>query len=312
MTSPVLAPPPHETRRADPVPVAVPVRRDRPVISLPRPRRGLSFGRGPLAVSLAVHAAAAAIIVLLLSFGPTITPVERVARTEAVEYIDLDWPTGVPGDGAGIESSPASEPAAVNDLPAPRRQPDAGPLVFPGRVPTGIPAPGPSGVGEGTSGGTADGRAGGVGGASDRLRPGFRDPRLYVAPGDLPAAEKSNQERYMEHLGARIQASNDSVAGAARTPNTDWTVTDGSGRRWGLSEKGLHLGPVTIPSALVPKPTPTGSNQKREAAEREQQQRGEIQRQEDDRARREAREEAIRRARERAEAERRSKGGGDN
>lgn len=157
--------------------------------------------------------------------------------------------------------------------------------------------------------GGADGRAGGV---SERLQPGFRDPRLYVAPGDLPAPEQTNQQRYMEHLDARIRASNDSAGVANRGPNTDWTVRDGSGRRWGLSEDGLHLGPVTIPKELVPRPTATGTNQKREQAEREQQQRTEIQRQEDERARREAREAAIRATRERAEEERRSKAGGGN
>ena len=309
MTTPVLAPPPHETRRDDPVPAAFPVRRERPVISPPRPRRGLALARGPLAVSLLIHLAATAVIVLLLSVGPSVAPVERVATVERVDYIDLTWPTGVPGDGAGIESSPAPEPAAANDQPGPRRQPNAGPLVFPGRVPTGIPAPGPSAVGDGATGGTADGRAGGVG-VSDRLRPGFRDPRLYVAPDALPAPERTNQQKYMDHLGARIEALNDSMA--VRGPNTDWTVTDGSGRRWGLSEDGLHLGPVTIPKELVPRPGATGTNQKREQGEEEQRQRGEIQRQEDDRARREAQEAAIRSARERAEAERRSKAGGDN
>ena len=276
---------------------------------MPRGRRAFSLERGPLAASLLVHAAAAAVIVLLLSFGPTVVPVERVATSERVEYIDLEWPSGVAGDGAGIESSPASETASTSDQPAPRRQPDAGPLAFPRGVPSGIPAPGTSAVGTGAAGGTDDGRAGGVG---ERLRPGFRDSRLYVAPNSLPKAEQSNQARYMEHLDARIQASNDSVAAGAHTPNTDWTVKDGSGRRWGLSEEGLHLGPVTIPSALIPKPGATGTNQKREEAEREQRERDEIRRQEDDRARRQGQEEAIREARERAEAERQGRAGGDN
>src|SRR5215218_156887 len=130
MTTQVLAPPPPETRRGDPVPAA-PVRRSRPVISSPRPRRGLSIGRGPLAVSLLLHVGALAVMLFLLRFGPNLERPDRVAATESVEYIDLAWPVGVPGDGAGVESSPAATTEAQDDQPAPRRQPDAGPLVFP-------------------------------------------------------------------------------------------------------------------------------------------------------------------------------------
>lgn len=311
MTTRVLPPPPQETRRAHPEPAAA-VPRARPVISPARGRRPLSFGRGPLALSLLLHAAAFGVI-LLLRFGPSLPELERVTTSERVEYVDLTWPTGAPGDGAGAESSPSVTPPAAADATGPRRQPDAAPLAFPRRVPNGIPAPGSApasgAVGERGVGGTASPGAGGVG---ERLRPGFRDSRLYVAPGTVVAPEKTNQQKYMEHLTARIEASNDSVEAGARTPNTDWTVSDANGGKWGLSEKGLHLGSVTIPNALIPKPGATGTNQKREEARTEQQQRDEIRRQEEDRARREAREESIRAARERANAERQSRAGATN
>src|SRR5690606_15748281 len=123
-------------------------------------------------------------------------------------------------------------------------------------------------------------------------RPGFRDPRLYVDPA-VEALKRtdtrSNHERYMEHLTARIQASNDSAGVASRAPDTDWTVRDGSGRRWGLSEEGLHLGPLTTPPQLVPRPGATGDNASIEAEREERRQREEIERQEADRAVREAR-----------------------
>ncbi|MBW3629689.1 MAG: hypothetical protein KY464_10370 [Gemmatimonadetes bacterium] len=300
MTPQVLAPPPRETDPATLVPAA-PARWDRPVISPPRKRAAISIGRGPLVASLLLHGAGLALMLLLLRFGPPAAP-ERVAVSEQVEYIDLSWPVGVPGDGASAESAPDPLPPVPGDQPAASRQRNAGPLVFPGRVPNGISAPASGGVGPGVAGGSAEPSVGGLG---DRLRPGFRDSRLYVSPDAIrPVAEKTNQQKYMEHLTARIEASNDSVAGAARTPDTDWTVKDGSGRRWGLSEKGLHLGSLTVPSALIPKPAATGSNQKREEARTEQQQRDEIRRQEEERARREAREESIREARERADARR--------
>ena len=139
----------------------------------------------------------------------------------------------------------------------------------------------------------------------ERLRPGFSDPRLYVGPEGLPRAEKSNHQKYMDHLDARIQASNDSMYAATPRPDTDWTFKDRSGKKWGLSEKGLHLGGVTVPKELIPRPRPTGTNADLEKARDEQRQRDEIRRQEEDRERRKAREESAKAARER-------RGGGED
>jgi hypothetical protein len=120
----------------------------------------------------------------------------------------------------------------------------------------------------------------------------------------MPSAEKSNQQKYMEHLSARIQASNDSVAGTTRK-RPDWTFKDARGRQWGVNDKGVHLGPVTIPKALIPNARSSGTNKEVEAAREVAKQREEIDRQETDRARRAAQAEAIRTAREHADEERR-------
>jgi hypothetical protein len=303
MSTPGLAPPPPEIRRPRAAPATVPRSPKRPVISLPRSRPLVEVGRWPIAISALVHLVVIGTVAVVIRFGPGVLPERSAGVTgEAVEYIDLSWPVGVPGDGAGLESSPDAGPTEPSGDPTqPARLRDAAPLSFPGGVPSGIPAPATSGaVGPGGGGGAAPAAPGGIG---DRLRPGFRDPRLYVdqATEALKTTDtRSQHEIYMEHFAERIRASNDSAGIANREPNTDWTMRDGQGRRWGLSEEGLHLGPLTVPKELVPRPTATGDNRSLEAQREQQRQREEIQRQEDARARRAAQEEAARAARERA------------
>ncbi|MGH7458579.1 MAG: hypothetical protein ACREKN_05745, partial [Longimicrobiaceae bacterium] len=134
--------------------------------------------------------------------------------------------------------------------------------------------------------------------AAEALRPGSRDPRLYVAPRDLPEPpEPSDHERYLAHLEARLGAYNDSIAGAAERSRraTDWTVTDSEGRRWGVSPGKIHLGGVTLPLPVGF----GGSPERADEWQERQRQREEIRRQEEARERDEVREERNRSARER-------------
>ena len=193
-----------------------------------------------------------------------------------------------------------SETAPENPIETPRTSGPSPPAAtaIPGRAApqgaVGVPGGFQTPVGGGDTGPPA----------RDALRPGYRDSRLYVAPPPFRDSNRAPEEVYREHLQARIDAVNDSLGVAASRNSTtrDWTFTDRSGRRWGLSPDGLHLGGVTIPDELVPRPTPTGDNQTRQAAEERIRQRDEIRRQEEDRARAEAREAArddTREARER-------------
>jgi hypothetical protein len=167
--------------------------------------------------------------------------------------------------------------------------PTAGDPVVRSSPPSGFPsAATPIGQGGGTSTG-AQPPSGPqpTGSAREALQPGYRDPRLYVAPRPLQNIDQTDHERYTEHLQARIDAVNDSMGVESRRNATtsDWTVTDGSGNRWGLSPDGLHLGGVTIPRALLPLPGATGDNASLGEARERQRQRDEIQRQEEDRER---------------------------
>jgi hypothetical protein len=130
---------------------------------------------------------------------------------------------------------------------------------------------------------------------SEALRPGYRDSRLYVEPDRFPELRKTQHERYMEHLQARIDAVNDSmgVAAARERRTSDWVYTDDEGRSWGLSPDGLHLGGITVPRALLPLPGATGDNQSLEAERERLRQREEIQNQEARRERDETTQERL-------------------
>ncbi len=83
---------------------------------------------------------------------------------------------------------------------------------------------------------------------AERLQPGLTDERLW-AP--LPEAFRTLTPEQREEIliAGRFGEWNDSIAaaGAAAAAWTDWTVTDGDGDRWGISDGQLHLGGLTLP-----------------------------------------------------------------
>ena len=296
MTTPQLAPPPRDvapraTRPGARAPPSLPGLRGHA-----RTRAGKAL-RWALLLSVAVHAA------LLLLVGdfvvdPSASPETMARRTESVA--GLEWVVPVP-EGAEGDSPPAASEAEPAEA-APRELP----RVL--RATPGEPAPEPAAAVP-AAGGAAEGR----GSARDALRPGYQDPRLYVDPDALGVRGEapSSHEKYMEHLQARIDAVNDSmgVVAAREKAAKDWTFRDKNGKRWGLSDEGLHLGGITVPPALVPIPRSTGDNQSIEAGREQQRQRDEIRRQEETRVRRDTMEARSQATRERNDA-RRPGGGG--
>lgn len=290
MTTSGLATPPRAARPRVPPPDSRPP----PPPRYPT-RRRRSFERilgWSIGVSVVIH-------LLLLLLSPLFIRIDippgavDSANSEAPNAFGLEMIVAIPS--ATAPEFPVQE--AERQPPVQRRaQPDQPTRAIPGRVPVPSAAPGdqqqPS--------------------ARDALRPGYRDPRLYVAPRDFPELEKTEHERYMEHLQARIDALNDSMRVAANRERTtsDWTVTDGAGRKWGLDGDGLHVGGVTIPRELIPSPRPTGDNATREAGAEVQRQRDEIRRQEEDRERRETQDERIDATRQ-SQDERRNSGSGN-
>lgn len=314
MSFSTLAPPPSEVHRTEPE--AEVVRRARPVLSPAwiRPR----VGRAVVWLSVVVHLAVLALFIVFLRLG------SPIVRTEAppsrpVQYFDLDFPgasapVGIPAPSRAAAAAPTAAPGA-NRVNGRAAREESEPLVFPnfpsnpepgaatGGAQAGAGAENPSGTGGAEGTGEAQNGAG----IGDRLRPGYRDSRLYVDQKieELKKTDtRSDIEKYRERLRSLIEASNDSAWAQGSHPNTDWTVRDRDGRKWGVDEKGVHLGGITIPKALVPNPRATGTNEKIEAERQKEKDRQAIQAQEAARDRKEAQDRAIRETRARKEAER--------
>ena len=97
------------------------------------------------------------------------------------------------------------------------------------------------------------------GSLSDRLRPGYIDPRITSTTA-FPPAEKTGAEAVRERILKNITAWNDSIADDAEIHrrDSDWTVKGKNGQRWGVSEEGLHLGKITIPAKAIAFTPPPG------------------------------------------------------
>lgn len=184
-------------------------------------RRALGIG---LAVSAVVHLAG-------LYFYPRVS--------------DLEVPNGpvlrIPSVGVPVQGMQVIELIAVDATEDPDRpldpedvRPLQGPAVRPGAPRVGDPA-GPGLVAPGPT-------------AAERLRPDLRDPRLWAPLGRNLNDLTLEQIQELELTG-RIAEWQDSLSTEAERQRalTDWTTTDGEGRRWGVSEGKLHLGDVTLP-----------------------------------------------------------------
>jgi hypothetical protein len=200
-----------------------------------------------------------------------------------------------------VEAQPRFGMEMVVPVPS-ENAPELEAVAEPREVPTLFTPPSPRSVPAGQAAGASPAPATEAPSSTRGAFPrGFRDSRLYVTPSPLPPPDtRTEHERYMDHLQARIDAVNDSMAVAANRERrtADWTVTDASGNRWGLSPDGLHLGGVTVPRAMLPMPAPTGDNRALEGERERQRQRDEIRAQEEARERRriqEERREATRR-----------------
>jgi hypothetical protein len=286
-------------------------------------------GRGPVWISLLVHLLVIVAFVTFLRLGSPLAPgAGRGGVERQVEYFDLEFPgsatpAGIPAPSAGSALPvPATSPGAARVNGRTQRNEEE-PIVFPRLPAAGLPTAGGGAAGaEGGAGaGAAAGQGGGGGagggeagaGIGERLRPGYRDTRLYVDQEieRLKTTDtRSDIQRYRERLHSLIEASNDSAWAQGSHPNTDWTVKDGSGRpKWGWDENGVYVGGVHVPKQLVPRPTATGTNATIEKERQQEKDRQAIQAQEAARERKRVQDEAIKETRERKEAERRKKAG---
>jgi len=276
---------------------------------LPRPvplRRVRAPGGGPrltrsaVAVSLAVHAVLAVLLALGINEAARLDAGRESASggpREQVSYLDLgQWPGSASGAAAGQAgttptAAQAVTAAAIDSVLArlpqtrgfPTRVPNRLPPVpgngLPGAVPGAPGVPGANGAAPGAGNGTAI--SGDV--AGGRYGAGYGDRRLVVTPTAVPEREKSEHERYMDHLTQSLGQYNDSIADEAARQHRlhNWTWRDKNGREWGLGEGGVPIvAGHRLPTRIAP---PIYQGRDREEAERNAaRQRTEIDRQAED------------------------------
>jgi hypothetical protein len=215
-------------------------------------KRGLGWyrirgrSRASLVVSVGVHVA---VIVALanVAFQYDIGSVGLVERPERAVPERLRYVRVVPDPAAGgnaIAMRAAPGPTATRRLRPPTR------------VPAGIPRP--ASPAAAAAPGVED-RAGGAGRGTDvtpatGVQPAYIDPRLWPQPGPFTPVPKTAAERTDSAVKAAFGIFTDSMrtaeANKGRAPG-DWTFKDKNGGKWGWDEKGIRLGRVTIPQAVL-------------------------------------------------------------
>jgi hypothetical protein len=123
------------------------------------------------------------------------------------------------------------------------------PLVAPSAVPSAVPVlPRSTAPAADRTGGS--GPVVGTGGPAEGARPEYHDPRVWVATAPMVSAPKSTKERVDSLLTAEIGAHNDSMALVAGRKPGDWTFMH-NGQKYGIDQQYIHLGPISIPNAVL-------------------------------------------------------------
>lgn len=195
-----------------------------------------------VAISLALHVLVGAAIIRVLLVTPPISKffhheVVPSPPVEAITYVAVAPPPGAPTPvRAGGNGKPITAPVPP-------------PLVAPPSTPTSVP-PVPTAppkvplIGDGT------GPVVKTGGPAEGARPEYHDPRVWVAPGSGGGGPPQTQAQAIDSLArVLVQAHNDSLGPPHKQPG-DWT-TNINGQKWGVDQKWIHLGPVSIPTAVL-------------------------------------------------------------
>jgi hypothetical protein len=198
---------------------------------------------GSVAVSIAIHVIAivglAHVLALPSGFVRLFDRVRTDVPAERIGFVSLpSRPDGSAGGRIGGDDRP---------LRGERAQPT---LRAPTSIPSSIAAPMTS-IERQPEGGS--GPLVGRGGPTQGVRPAFRDPRLWRAPTEVVVAPKSVRETVESMIVADVGRLNDSLAAAPRPPRWstgDWTV-ERNGQKYGIDQKFIRLGPVSIPTAVL-------------------------------------------------------------
>lgn len=199
---------------------------------------------GSVAISIAIHVVAiiglAHVLALPSGFMRLFERVRTDVPAERIGFVSLpSRPDGAAAGRIGGDDRPVRAERSQAALRAPATIPSEIAAV-PAAAPDREPEPG-------------SGPLVGRGGPTQGVRPAFRDPRLWKAPTDVVVAPKSVRETVDSMVIADVGRLNDSIAAAPRPPRWstgDWTV-ERNGQKYGVDQKFIRLGPVSIPTAVL-------------------------------------------------------------
>ncbi len=175
---------------------------------------------------------------------------EGPSREQRVTYVEVTpqapVTTSPPRPVRGAMRGPAASPSAALATTQASAGPPPSPLVTPTEVPTGVPAA-PTGP---ATGPLASGR-----GPVRGVQPGYSEPRVWIQGEPVTAPPLTGDAKMDSAVAARVYAFSDSVNATTYRPNTyeqgDWTYTTKDGKKYGIDQKFIRLGRVSIPTALL-------------------------------------------------------------
>jgi hypothetical protein len=199
--------------------------------------------RGPasILVSVAIHLVAIAILVRIAIVPLSWLEAPRPAEPEATHV-----------DYVRTAADSAKQQRAGGDNRRATTTPEAAPLVAPSAVPSALPPEPPKTA---TPAAQAEGGTGpviGGGGPTRGVTPAFTDPRLWAPTDPAPIRPRTPTERLDSAIASRVHHLEDSLrALGPQRADGDWSWTGKDGKKYGIDQKYIHLGPFSIPTALL-------------------------------------------------------------
>ena len=192
-------------------------------------------------VSLAMHVVVGTVIVQSLLVPTRFTSLFTRERRAPVPVERIGFVSIPRGTGPAVAGRRGGDGSPVTAVPAPAL---IAPSVIPDRIPTAPAASAAAPV-------TGTGPLVGGGGPTRGVRPSYTGPEVWATPGRILTAPRTTAQVIDDAIRADIGAITDSVLalGSRRDP-TDWTV-ERNGRKWGIDQRAIRLGPVSIPTALL-------------------------------------------------------------
>ncbi|MCC6243787.1 MAG: hypothetical protein IT353_13165, partial [Gemmatimonadaceae bacterium] len=207
-----------------------------------------------MAVSFLLHFVVAFIVLQLLTFGHGLSGFLKLVKPDEPLEERLTYVETRPTPPKVAEVKPVTPPV--------RPTTPTETFVSPTTEPSAPAAPAAPPRADTGSGGSAAGTGNGVGAIDPNVRgvkPSLEDPRVWpgTSGNGVARTQRDGSDRLDSIMGFAITSARDSLDSLARAQGKygrqpgDWTKTTKDGEKWGWDQKGIRLGKVTIPNALL-------------------------------------------------------------